>query len=228
MSTHNFFLTLLVLCLPLTMTACGGDDDDTSSGGQSQQDSNDQDTKDAAVGSEKANVELYGEFNAEKTEEVGNSNAALVLDDADIEYSALGMSLPEQLQPAASKSFRASAAEEDAFAERAQSTIDSLKTLLTDDGASVTELVNRMGAGLLGRVAVVMLNADYASTTTSGSAIRNKMIQELGSDAQVADLPQTGTQSFSKFRIALAIVETDTQPLVWAAAFPAEKSSEVG
>ncbi len=224
MSIHKYFLILLAFCLPLTITACGGDDDDSLGGGQSQQDG-DQGTQYATVASEKANLELYGEFDADKTKEVGGDTPALLLDDSGIEYSALGMSLPEQ--QAAARSVQANAGEQDAFASRAQSTLDSLKTLLADDGASVTELVNRMSTGLLGRVSVVVLNAEYSSTTTSGSAIRNKMIQELGSDAQVADLPQTGAQALSQFRVALAIVETGTQPLIWAAAFPADRASDV-
>jgi hypothetical protein len=95
MSIHKYFLILLAFCLPLTITACGGDDDDSLGGGQSQQDG-DQGTQYATVASEKANLELYGEFDADKTKEVGGDTPALLLDDSGIEYSALGMSLPEQ------------------------------------------------------------------------------------------------------------------------------------
>lgn len=223
MSVYKLIITLMVLCLSVTMTGCGGGGG--SSGDEPPQQSNGQDTENPTAGSEKANIELYGEFDAGKTKEVGSDNAALLLDDEDVEYSALGMSLPEK--KVAEKLARVAEVDEDVFAVQAEDTLEVIKVMLSNDGASVTELVNRMSAGLLGRVAVVVLSADYDATTTSASAIRNAMIDVLGSDAEVAELPQTGTLSFSKFRIALAIVETDVQPLVWAAAYPVEKAGVV-
>jgi hypothetical protein len=173
-------------------------------------------SENVAVASEKAKIALYGDIAAEKTKEVGDSQPSLLLDDDDVEYAGFGMAFSE---PEVSE---VSTARAESDTSNIQSDVDEKVSLVTDvlldDGASVNQLVNRSIAGVEAAIAIVVLDVEYISGGRSSADIRNVLLAELGSDADISVLP-IGTNSGREFRVSLAFWQVEESLFTWVGVY---------
>ncbi|WP_211276964.1 VWA domain-containing protein [Tamilnaduibacter salinus] len=181
-------------------------------------------TTSPTVSGQDVNIELYGDIDPDLTQEAGSDNPALLLDDSDVSYAGAGMTATESDSGSGVQSLAASAD----FQKQIADISGRVKTALENDGASVSELVNRVVQGPTGEVASLVYDVSYesAGTTKSSGELRNLLIGELGSDANVAELP-SGTADQAEFRVALALVATPDQALTWVSAFPVANAGDV-
>ncbi|WP_269619986.1 vWA domain-containing protein [Zhongshania sp. BJYM1] len=207
-----------VLCFStLGITACDGNKNSSNGGGGSNTPPTvEEPSSSAAVSSEKANIALYGDIPEDKTKEVGENQPSLLLDDDDLEYAGFGMAFaqPEAAETAVA---RANADTSD-IQDDVDAKVSIVTAALVNDGASVNQLVNKSAAGIEAAVAIVVLDVQYNSGGRSSADLRNTLLAELGSDADIAVLP-LGSGSGREFRVSLAFWKVDEDLFTWLAVF---------
>ncbi|CAA0093911.1 Uncharacterised protein [Zhongshania aliphaticivorans] len=215
-------LLISVLCLSaLSITACGGG----SGGGGDNPPEVEEPSTSAAVTSERAGIALYGDIPEDSTQEVGESRPSLLLDDEDVSYAGFGMAFVES--EAAELAIARADAEPSAEQDEIDAKVAIVTDALVDDGATVNQLVNRSITGVQSTVAILVLDVEYISGGRSSADLRNILLAELGSDADVEVLP-VGSDSGREFRVTLAFWEVEERLYTWVAVFATEFADLVG
>jgi hypothetical protein len=180
---------------------------------------------DAAVASEKAKMALYGDIDAEKTKEVGDSRPSLLLDDEELDYAGFGMVVSES-EIAETAVARAESDASNNQSDVVDDNVSLITNVLVEDGASVNQLVNRSIEGIEAAVAIVVLDVEYISGGRSSADIRNVLLTELGSDADISVLP-LGSNSGREFRVSLAFWESGQNLYTWIGVYATDFADQV-
>ncbi|GAA4090614.1 hypothetical protein [Zhongshania borealis] len=180
---------------------------------------------DAAIASEKAKMALYGDIDAEKTKEVGDSRPSLLLDDEELDYAGFGMVVSES-EIAETAVARAESDSSNNQSDVVDDKVSLVTNVLVEDGASVNQLVNRSIEGIEAAVAIVVLDVEYISGGRSSADIRNVLLAELGSDADISVLP-VGSNSGREFRVSLAFWEIGQNLYTWVGVYSTNFADQV-
>lgn len=215
MRQKNLKVFLLSFLFLFALSACN--DDSKGSGGSSEPE-----TATPAVESEHANLALFGDIDPNKTTEAGESQPSLLLDDEDIDYSAFGMQFVNVQEPAVAQAEGDATPTSDAVDEKLQ----LVRSALEEQGASVNELVNRNISGIQAAVSLIVLDVEFAGSAYTSSAIRNLLLDQFGSDANVAVLPSGGAAG-REFRVSMAFWQLDDQLFTWLAVFASSFAEQV-
>lgn len=216
MDFSKILITSVLCWSAMSITGCGGSSSKSAQPAQP--------ITSAAVASEKANIALYGDIAQDKTKEVGDSKPALLLDDDDVNYAGFGMAFaePEVAEPSVARAQSDTSAIQNDVDEKVATITDALVA----DGASVNQLVNRSVAGMQSAVAIVVLDVQYISGGRSSADLRNLLLAELGSDAEVTALP-VGSDSGREFRVSLAFWKVEQNLLTWLGVFASDFAEQV-